>query len=551
MPNWYNGIEGLYSRLEKAVADMAGKKGDKQSGLSWLNYLGKHSDVPKAEMDATGLIKYLTDNQGRTLQAGDVTKYLEANRLPISEMRLGEKPQLPHMTEKEALRAAELGYDPRAYDAPQTQYQNWQLKGPKENYREFLYRDLANGGYLPNPEYLRLAREEDALITELQRPGLTDLDRYNIQQSLDDVRSNLFGENPRIPKPGNYQAPHFDDDGNGLAFHTRASDRMAGNRAVRHVDEIQSDWAQAARDRGSYDPETPWVNYTPTGDKPPFVNKVVSQHPTMEEANAAGDAAFEAAPNGIMTGHAADLGFVPATPWANEQQGIPFYTRAAMNRQIYDAAKSGKEAVTWTEGQTQVDRYPGMERPDGMRQFYDQKLPKTVAREMRRLGYDPEQLIGKTELPGEMPNLRPIMDSFSSRHRSPIYNSDVYENDELWQQWLNNTHRQMSSALGRDHRLTDETLSALDFSRENDQLAHTDWVNEWAAPAYQRVLKEVEPTPQPVWQLDLTDPTLREKILREGLPIMSLGTLGGKALYDQAQMSPLSALNPGVPDNGI
>jgi hypothetical protein len=554
MPNWYGGIEGLYSRLEKAVADLAESKNAKQTGLSWLNYLSKHSDVPKAEMDATGLVKYLTDNKGKTLQTGDLTQYLEANRLPIGETRLGEKTPLPPMTEKEASRAAELGYDPRSYDFPQTQYEQWQLKGPKQNYREFLYHD-ANAGKMPNPEYLRLSREEDALHTELQRPGLSDLDRYHIQQTLDDVRSNLFGENPVIPKPGSYQAPHFDDMGNGLAFHSRASDRMIGNRQVRHVDELQSDWAQSARDKGTYDPAEPWEVFDmQTG-------KVLSRHPDATAAEVESEQRFarrrawmgdidspgEMPPMADFA-HAAqdDTGRVPTTPWAGEQQGIPFYTRAAMNRQIYDAAKSGKEGVTWTTGQQQVERYPGMENPAGMSQFYDQKLPKDVAREVRRLGYDPEQLIGKTELPGEMPNAKLLMDAVSHRGASPLYNQDVYKSENDMGGWIWNVRDAISQTHGSD--AAHEALMPLIRGWEQG-MPHEEW-RQQAADTYQNLLKTVAPRKQSVWQLDLSDPALREKIVREGLPIMSLGTLGGKALYDQAQMNPLSALNPGVPDDG-
>jgi hypothetical protein len=527
MPNWYGGIEGLYSRLEKAVAGMAGGKGEKQSGLSWMNYLSKHSDVPKAEMDATGLIKYLTDNKGKTLQAGDLTQYLEANRLPIGET---------------------VAHDARyAEDTIPTTYGEYQLKGPKENYREFLYHD-ANAGKMPNSEYLRLAQEENALMAELDHPGLSDVDRRHIQTSLDDVRSNLFGENPVTTKPGSYQAPHFDDLGHGLAFHTRVSDRQAGNRAVRHVDELQSDWAQAARDKGTYDPAKPVELFDAR------TGRVYSRHPTNAEAEQALQALQAQLP--LSEGRALDYdhavregagGKVPTTPWDNEQQGIPFYTRAAMNRQIYDAAKSGKEAVTWTEGQTQVDRYPGMERPDGMRQFYDQKLPKAVARDMRRLGYDPEKLIGKTELPGEMPNVRGLMDVVSHRGTSPLHNPGVYGSEDDMAHWVGKFRDAASQTHGPD--VAHDAVMPLIRSWEQG-VPHEEW-RQQAADAYQNLLKTAEPTKQSVWELDLSDPTLREKILREGLPIMSLGTLGAKTLYDQAQMNPLSALNPGVPDDGI
>jgi hypothetical protein len=507
--NWYNGIEGLYSRLERAVSDLADKKGGTQSGLSWMNYLGKHSDVPKAEMDATGLVKYLTDNKGKTLQAGDLTQYLEANRLPLGEMRLGEKTPLPPMTEKEASRAAELGYDPRLHDFPQTQYGDWQLKGPKENYREFLYH-------------------------------------------MGDT-----GEDAR----GAYSAPHFDEFGENLAFHLRSSDRKAGNRSVRLVDEAQSDLAQAARDRGTYDPANPYeVFEARTG-------RVLGRHPDIvgaEEENMRRFAEWREYMNGPVTdadlrgdpmppvtdfGHAAEYstGRVPKTVWAEEQGGIPFYVRAAMNRQIYDAVKSGQEGLAWTTGAQQAARYQKEGILAGMEQFYDQKLPKAVAREVRRLGYDPEQLVGKAELPGEMPNAKLLMDAVSHRGASPLYNQDVYKSENDMGGWIGNMRDAISQTHGSD--AAHEALMPLIRGWEQG-MPHEEW-RQQAADTYQTLLKTVAPRKQSVWELDLSDPTLREKILREGLPIMSLGTLGGKALYDQAQMNPLSALSPGASEDGI
>jgi hypothetical protein len=138
------------------------------------------------------------------------------------------------------------------------------------------------------------------------------------------------------------------------------------------------------------------------------------------------------------------------------------------------------------------------------------------------------------------------MDAVSHRGASPLYNQDVYKSENDMGGWIWNVRDAISQTHGSD--AAHEALMPLIRGWEQG-MPHEEW-RQQAADTYQNLLKTVAPRKQSVWQLDLSDPALREKIVREGLPIMSLGTLGGKALYDQAQMNPLSALNPGVPDDG-
>lgn len=170
------------------------------------------------------------------------------------------------------------------------------------------------------------------------------------EEALDFIKS--YAKDNHRGKPAFTAPGHWPGIDNPL-LHMRFNDRTdADGKRVLHIEEIQSDWHQAGRDKGyqgtfkatvAHEPATrsaeepfPWA--TRIGQD----NEVVSRHRTEEDARRAVPE-LEAKWN-------ANNG-VPNAPFAKTWEEV------GLRRMIRWAAEHGYERVTWTTGDQQNERY--------------------------------------------------------------------------------------------------------------------------------------------------------------------------------------------------
>jgi len=286
---------GFYSAVEQQALNIPRKSG---TGASFINDLMKGQDVKKSEIEAMGLDEFLQGKPNVTRQ--EVQDFIAGNRIDVQERQLGGaitedpvgiaqrkavfdkyEPQIQALykeidsfgynTPREVtqstdnrLRALQEMRDAEAnafYKIPEptpTKYDRFQLPGG-ENYREILltlpektpaiypdfdtyfrakYSDYANPNNFENPSYIMA-----------QRDAKRNWDAMGGKIEIDDFSGNKVGLST-----GNYQSSHFDEP--NILAHMRVNDRIdADGKKMLLVEEVQSDWHQAGREKGYNTPE--------------------------------------------------------------------------------------------------------------------------------------------------------------------------------------------------------------------------------------------------------------------------------------------------------
>ena len=281
---------GFYSATEQAALNLGRNKG---TGQSFINDLMKAPDVKKEELAYTGLDDFLRDKPNVTKQ--EVQDFLANNRVDVQEVRLGEaaaedpigiakrkeifdkyEPQIQALykdmdsygydTPREVLQSTDnrlrklqemRDAEADAYyvipESTPTKYDKYQLAGG-ENYREILltlpekapamypnfetyfkakYAEYANPNNFENPAYIMA-----------QRDAKRNWDATGGQIAIDDFSGNKVGLST-----GNYTSSHFNEP--NILAHMRVNDRIdADGKKMLLVEEIQSDWHQAGREKG-------------------------------------------------------------------------------------------------------------------------------------------------------------------------------------------------------------------------------------------------------------------------------------------------------------
>lgn len=262
---------GFYSAAEQAAMNLQRGKG---SGQSFLNDLMKASDVKKDELQYTGLDEFLQGKPNVTRQ--EVQDFIAGNRIDVKEVRKTNAENSsfsasgddadgywvydpdgsrevagPFNTMYEAEAKADrltLGASPK--------YEKYQLPGG-DNYREIL---------------LTLPRAKSEVFTEIQQKikrleAMKEIQAEfaaagNIEKANSfATKANALEESIKelkhtpIPKPReDYQSSHFDEP--NILAHMRVNDRIdADGKKMLLIEEVQSDWHQAGREKGYNTPE--------------------------------------------------------------------------------------------------------------------------------------------------------------------------------------------------------------------------------------------------------------------------------------------------------
>jgi hypothetical protein len=328
---------GFYSAAEQAAMNLARNKG---TGQSFLNDLMKAPDVKKDELVWTGLDDFLANKPNVTKQ--EVQDYLSGNRVDVQERQLsgrGDKSGVfsefnpdknqfmvygEDLSHTHAFNTAEeadnfvkqfnsqIPYGPSKYD-------KYQLPGG-DNYREILLTlpkqspttgDIANKLFGKEMRFLSEA-EKDAVVAEARR--------------IEDTT------------PKDYVSSHFNEP--NILAHIRVNDRVdADGKKMLLIEEIQSDWHQAGREKGYETPE---------------LKSALKEYEQLVIKNANGQklsADEMARVQELRPMVSGKSGGVPDAPFKDT------WYQLALKRVLKHAADNGYERVGLTTGKQQAQRF--------------------------------------------------------------------------------------------------------------------------------------------------------------------------------------------------
>lgn len=374
---------GFYSAAEQAGQGLARQSG---TGESFLNDLMKAPDVKKDELSWMGLDDYLKGKPNVTKQ--EVQDFIAANKVDVKEVKLGgneapsqdllswmsarsimpprnpegwqelsqklesyaqqhqkaqgapEASQRYFTLSEEAGRISE-GLDAGGSAAGATKYQKYQLPGG-ENYREILLT-------LPNqwdkPRAAQIANETriQALRQEMHGTSGTD----EIRSEISRLRNENTALQQQISDAPIYKSSHFNEP--NILAHMRVNDRIdADGKKMLLIEEVQSDWHQAGREKGYKTKEglEKWYNQNKLDDDPSFADLNSEQRSVIERNRSAG-----------MGGDNA----VPDAPFKDT------WHQLALKRALKYAADNGYERIGLTTGKRQIERFA-----DELRQNVDE-----------------------------------------------------------------------------------------------------------------------------------------------------------------------------------
>jgi len=377
---------GFYSATEQAALNLGRNKG---TGQSFINDLMKAPDVKKEELAYTGLDEFLRDKSNVTKQ--EVQDFLANNRVDVQEVRLGEaaaedpigiakrkeifdkyEPQIQALykdmdsygydTPREVLQSTDnrlrklqemRDAEANAYyvipESTPTRYQKYQLAGG-ENYREILLTlpaasDDALKAHRAAKSEALVNREKahNLLNTQGYTPTAKDYEAYN----LADAEWNRIQKIP-APTQSNYLSSHFDEP--NILAHMRVNDRVdADGKKMLLVEEIQSDWHQAGREKG-YQNKSGVYGEKVTPEEYKRGVELQNQQRNQSEPLTASE---QAELSNIMTRHEASIvgARVPDAPFKDT------WYQLALKRLTKYAADNGYERIGLTTGKQQASRF--------------------------------------------------------------------------------------------------------------------------------------------------------------------------------------------------
>lgn len=173
------------------------------------------------------------------------------------------------------------------------------------------------------------------------------------EQAMDHIHhlmaSDTFSRRVKHPLEGarQFYHAHWNDTPNVLA-HVRWNDRIGpdGKKHL-HIEEIQSDWHQDGRKHGYEEPPNIEIQPRKRNGKDVFTVVINGRDGLSYETKEQAERFANSQPIAP--------GLVPNAPFKNNWRML------AMKRVIDHAVRNGYDRVTWTPGQEQADRYPGLQ----------------------------------------------------------------------------------------------------------------------------------------------------------------------------------------------
>jgi hypothetical protein len=363
---------GFYSAAEQAALNLQRNKG---SGQAFLNDLLKAENVKKDELQWMGVDDFLKEKPNVTKQ--EVQDFIANNRVDVQEVRLGEMPfedprgiakrkeifdkyepeilrlydELDNVSYNDPTKTRDLTYQIReiqdlrnsqadaAYtmqEAKPAKYDQYQLPGG-ENYREILLT-------LPQkPQPLPEGFNVDAYsVNGVTKYGVYDASgqRYGSGATKDEALQRFSEMHQDKP----YKSSHFDEP--NILAHIRVNDRVdADGKKMLLIEEIQSDWHQAGREKGYRKPDQPERLKGEPYQLDDGTYGVRWEDGSVSDLGWGKDHAERLAAQGKLTEG------VPDAPFKDT------WYQLALKRVLKHAADNGYERVGLTTGKQQAERF--------------------------------------------------------------------------------------------------------------------------------------------------------------------------------------------------
>lgn len=325
---------GFYSAVEQAALNIQRKSG---TGQAMLNDITKGQDVKLDEVKWIGLDDFLKGK--KNVSREEVQQFIAANKVDVQEVALGAPTEAPAVAAK------------------------------RERFQELADKMEREDGLLPQD-----MAEMDSLQQELSaypnpwlssNTEMTRYDRYTIPggENYREILLTLpesFGAKPS--KDGytplsaiadaQYKSSHFDQP--NILAHIRVNDRVdADGKKMLLIEEVQSDWHQAGREKGYHDPEKLAASQKTIDElkaEHKRLGEVKAQAATPQEREAISEQRL------AIMGKIRDATIMPSDHVPNAPMKDTWY-QLALKRALKYAADNGYERVGLTTGKQQADRF--------------------------------------------------------------------------------------------------------------------------------------------------------------------------------------------------
>jgi len=403
---------GFYSAVEQQALNIPRKQG---TGASFLNDLSKGQDVKKYEIEAMGLEDFLKGKTNVTRQ--EVQDFIKNNKINVEERQLGgtitedpigiakreevfnkyepqiqdlyrriDKPEYvvydpetnkvlksytnyddalldnldplgafgktktalrpkensrqlqQQITDLQNIRDAEAN---AAYVVPEvtpTKYQKFQLPGG-ENYRELLLT-------LPSS---KTSMDDFLQMAGKKYGGDTPRNQWSPQ---DNAMYEKLLQEEKTPTKAEYRSSHFPDP--NILAHMRVNDRVdAEGKKMLLIEEVQSDWHQAGREKGYNDPKAQaqaQEKIIELKEEHRILGQLKELTTNEAERNAISQKRFDLMNQAQELSKVGQSG-VPDAPFKDT------WHQLALKRAIKEAVDKGYDRIGLTTGAQQAERY--------------------------------------------------------------------------------------------------------------------------------------------------------------------------------------------------
>jgi hypothetical protein len=297
---------GFYSAVEQAAMASPRKSA---TGQAFLNDIMKGPDVRADEIKWMGLDEFLKNKQNVTKQ--EVQDYIANNRVNVQEIR-STIPRLP---------GEEMPGDKGAFLPKFGQYT---LPGG-ENYRELL---------LTMPAKQLTEAEARVVLGAAPDAKLSPADiSYASRKNVDEYRSQ-----------------HFDQP--NILAHLRVNDRVdADGKKMLLIEEVQSDWHQAGREKGYASEAKPSTFVLKNPETGGFVGNFATKEEAAEFMRTSPRANEFAQKGFIIDERKGKSSGIPDAPFKDT------WYQLALKRAIQHAAENGYDRIGLTTGSQQAARF--------------------------------------------------------------------------------------------------------------------------------------------------------------------------------------------------
>ncbi len=349
-----------YSQLQRVVESvpMETMTVDQLRGL--INKGGVRAD----ELKWTGFDDWLAKHKGKVTKE-ETLNFLRENQVQVQEVNKGSI-SIPGETRSLIRKAT----NKLVYNKKTETLTGYAWGRRRVNYTEVdkVFTGRVAAEELPNVVGESIA---NAFLTEKpNRVGNVVLDARELSRGRTTTYGNWVvpgGENYRevlfyTPQAKGFESPHFDVEGRNLLAHTRLDDRVdAAGKRVLFVEEVQSDWHQAGREKGyqgqlSADAQAETQRLSGLRDnarseldqlQAQYKDSNVLPREVADQINKLKQdvSGYSNQINTIKTQG------VPAAPFAKT------WPELVMKRVLRMAAEEGYDKVAWTTGDQQAARY--------------------------------------------------------------------------------------------------------------------------------------------------------------------------------------------------